>query len=474
MSGPDGMDVIVFPIIEWEFRFQRPQQLARQLARHGYRVFYLRTQFTAGLEIRELESRIYQVGLPGPKRLSILRNRMDDPIVAQVFPGLEALRRQHDLRLAICFIQWPFWTPLAMRARNSFGWKAVYDCLDHHSGFSEVKPEALVDEDRLFRESDLVLVTSRFLLRKARRHASRSVLLPNGADVEHFEALLGPARPLAGERPIVGFYGAIAEWFDVDLVAEMAELRPGWTFVLVGNAAGADVTRLQQLPNVHLYGEQPYDTLPAFLHQFDVCLMPFRMDHPLTRAANPVKFYEYLSAGKPVVATPMSEITAYAKQGLVYLAEDGAAAVAAVERALADDSPALAAARRRFAWVNSWEARVRVLDRELRELFPKASIIVPTCNNGHLTRRCLERIFRCTDYPRFEVIVVDNGSSDGTQDHLLREARTRENLRVILNDANRGFAAAINQGAAVATGDYLVFLNNDTLVTKGWLAACVS
>jgi len=101
---------------------------------------------------------------------------------------------------------------------------------------------------------------------------------------------------------------------------------------------------------------------------------------------------------------------------------------------------------------------------------PTASLIVLTYNNLELTRQCLESVFQCTQAPDYEVIVVDNGSQDGTPQALQELMASRSNLRVIFNPHNAGFACGNNQGAAQARGEYLVFLNNDTVVTRGWLS----
>ena len=101
---------------------------------------------------------------------------------------------------------------------------------------------------------------------------------------------------------------------------------------------------------------------------------------------------------------------------------------------------------------------------------PVASIVVVTFNNLVCTKLCFESLLRNTTEPEYEVIVVDNGSNDGTVRYLEELARVHPNLRVLFNDTNRSFAAANNQGAVLATGDMLVFLNNDTIVPPGWLA----
>ena len=104
----------------------------------------------------------------------------------------------------------------------------------------------------------------------------------------------------------------------------------------------------------------------------------------------------------------------------------------------------------------------------------KTSIIILTYNNLDYTRLCLDSIFAKTDHPEFEVILVDNASTDGTPAFLEEYAKTQSNLKFILNSSNLGFAGGNNQGASAATGEYLVFLNNDVIVTRGWLSTLTS
>jgi GT2 family glycosyltransferase len=104
---------------------------------------------------------------------------------------------------------------------------------------------------------------------------------------------------------------------------------------------------------------------------------------------------------------------------------------------------------------------------------PRVSVIVVTYNNLVFTRMCLGTLLGNTDWPNFEVIVIDNASTDGTAEYLRDVARRNAGVRVVINEHNRGFAAANNQGLAMATGDVLVLLNNDTMVPPGWLGRLV-
>jgi len=116
-----------------------------------------------------------------------------------------------------------------------------------------------------------------------------------------------------------------------------------------------------------------------------------------------------------------------------------------------------------------WPTRWSILDRAVRAAWPRASVIVLTYNNLAFNRLCLASVLQNTDYPNYELIVVDNASTDGTVEELQRLAGHYPHIQVILNDHNTGFGPGNNQGLAAAAGDILVLLNNDTIVPRGWL-----
>jgi len=110
-----------------------------------------------------------------------------------------------------------------------------------------------------------------------------------------------------------------------------------------------------------------------------------------------------------------------------------------------------------------------------RALFPPASVVVVTYGNLTFNRACLESIVTRTAWPNLELVFVDNASADGTREWLEEQRRTcAVPLTVIANADNRGFAAAVNQGLEAAAGEYVCLLNNDTVVTEGWLSALIA
>jgi GT2 family glycosyltransferase len=363
----DRHDVLCLPIIDWDFRFQRPQQLMSQFAAAGHRVFYLNLAFRAEgapYTLTARRTRVYEVSLRGLAR-NVYTDVLDEEACAALFDSLGALRREVGMDATATFVDLPFWWPLARRAREAFGWPVVYDCMDHHAGFTVIAPEMLRQQDALTAAADLVVVSSPALEAEARARGAQPLLLRNAGDYDHFAL---PPKPVGTTPPVVGYYGAIEDWLDTDLVADLAERRPDWKFVLVGRPVSADVSRLAALPNVSLPGEQAYALIPGWLHQFDVAIIPFKR-LPLTEATNPVKAYEILAAGKPIVSVPIPEMAAMGP--LVRLASTAEEFERAIEGALAPEDAAIVEARRAFARQHTWAQRFEVLAPATRAAFTR-------------------------------------------------------------------------------------------------------
>ena len=105
--------------------------------------------------------------------------------------------------------------------------------------------------------------------------------------------------------------------------------------------------------------------------------------------------------------------------------------------------------------------------------YPLVSIIIVTWNQVAYTKSCIESIFEQSDYPNFEIVVVDNGSQDDTLHYLEQVQSQRGHLTVVRNEQNLGFARANNIGISHAKGQYIIFLNNDTVVTNRWIAGMI-
>ena len=474
-ARPGLPDVFVCAVIDWRFRVQRPQHLARALAARGHRVFYLSNEFVdapaPGFRVDPLDPALplFQLHLHVPGAPAIYHAMPGRMQLDALRAGLAAVLAWTGTRQSICIVQHPHWAPLA---RSLPAARVVYDCMDHHGGFENNANDILDAEARLVADADLVIVTSEWLERELAPRARAIETIRNAGEFTHFSTR--PRRVFRDERGrrVIGYYGAIAEWFDAGLVRAVARAHPQDVVVLVGSDTAGVGAALADLANVRMVGEVPYADLPYWLHGFDACLLPFKVI-PLTLATNPVKVYEYLAAGKPVVCVDLPEMAQFGD--CVRVASDPDDYARAVSEALreADDAPA-AARRRAFAAGQTWDHRAQALDLALDTLdTPTVSVVVLTYNNLALTQACLASIEAHSDYRNLEVIVVDNASTDGSGEWLQGWANEPSAAgharRLVRNDANLGFAAGNNVGLALASGEVLVLLNNDTYVTPGWV-----
>ncbi len=251
----------------------------------------------------------------------------------------------------------------------------VYHCVDEYSKFDGAGDEIAALERELIAKSDLVITCSTPLLRSKSELHRRCVLVRHGVEHAHFARALDPATELPADvralpRPILGFYGLVADWVDLEALARVAAAYPHASVVVVGehnNANPTGMARLRALPNVHFLGRKPYAALPGYCKAFDVALLPF-VKNELTENANPLKLREYLAAGLPVVSTDIPEAVAVAERG-VYLADGADAFVTRVGEALVggagpDRARSDAMAR------ESWDEKVADIENLLMELTP--------------------------------------------------------------------------------------------------------
>jgi glycosyltransferase involved in cell wall biosynthesis len=268
--------------------------------------------------------------------------------------------------------------PLVRWLKSPFGFArgkpVIYDCNDHHLSFALTPPWA----ERFFRsvcaQADRIVCVSASLAETIpSAHHGKIVIIGNGVEYDKFSGDISPATVMTPfrPRPILLFVGAIYEWIDFDLLAQVAASHPDKMLVLVGPVARflqTQMEKLLQVPNVKYLGEVPYDHLPAYLAAADVGLMPFlKTQH--TQVLNPGKLYLYLAAGKPVVSTAVSpELMAMTNE--IFLAEDAASFVAQIDRALAAAATGVET-RRRVAAVNDWQEKTGQMVALIEELLAR-------------------------------------------------------------------------------------------------------
>lgn len=243
----------------------------------------------------------------------------------------------------------------------------IYHCVDEYAAFSDIESQPILDmEQTLLKKSDVVVVSAAALYQSKIKHNANTHLVRHGVDYAHFRKALDADTKIPVEiadlpHPVIGFFGLIADWVDVELMAKTAKHFSGGSLVVVGKST-TDVSSLEQLPNVHLLGRKPYSDLPNYCKGFDVALNPFIVNE-LTISANPLKVREYLAAGLEVVSTDIPEVRIldYCRIGETH--EDF---IRQIEEVLKNPKPKAEISD--SVKLESWEARVD----ELREIIAKS------------------------------------------------------------------------------------------------------
>lgn len=270
----------------------------------------------------------------------------------QVKTAMRALR----MRRPISWSFLPSAAPVAGQLGESL---VVYHVVDEFSAFSDASAHVAELERRLIARSDLVIASSEKLLAAKRRLHPGAVLVRHGVDHAHFATALDASLPAAEElallpKPVIGFFGLVADWIDLPLVRRVADAYPHASIVLIGKVI-TSTAALDGARNVHLLGRKPYAALPSYCRGFDVAITPFVLNE-LALAANPLKAREYVAAGLPNVCTDLPELRAI--PGCT-VADDADGFVAEVGRALADGGPR--ASRSALVRSESWDAKVEEL-----------------------------------------------------------------------------------------------------------------
>ncbi len=361
------------------------QQVMRRAAGFGHEIVFVETAHFVGRDIWKL-ARGPRTGRRKGIRQLIVGNRVAERITVRSAPWLAPWGRRSRwanrfntmltglvVRRVIRQVKGPVVLWLYDAASSELvgacgETAAVYDCVDDHIEVAgddqRVRALLTAADNRAARTSTVVITTTRTLYDRHRATNPRTHLVPNVGDYEHFAP--AASRDIAADEvsaltgPVLGFTGNVAAWkVDFDLLTEVARRRPSWTLVLVGPTRSDtldDLSRLSSLPNVHYLGSKPYERVPEYVAGFDVGLCPYLWNAAM-RSGFPLKLYEYLAAGKPVVASGNPDVAGMEPDVRVVRGADEF--VSAVEDVLALDDDADRARRMTLAAANTWETRTR-------------------------------------------------------------------------------------------------------------------
>ena len=346
-----GRRVIIFPpTLDWHLPlYQRPQQLARAYSeKENTLVLYL-TANSAHDHVLSAE--------PLGETLFLV-----NAALARELPALLT-----DAAETVVSLSWTVNRRYLSLLRPD---RVIYEYIDELEIFDGYDRAMRRDHRFLLQHADLTVCTARTLYDKARSLARHAIYSPNAGDYAFFstssdvppapEAALAAAR----FRFTLGYYGALAKWFDYPLLIEAAKARPDWLFLLIGMEYDGSLPKsgLLALPNVLWIPPQPYERLPSFLRVFDLAMIPFVLNE-ITRSTSPVKLFEYMAAEKPILCSRMPECRRYRSVALYADTEDflRKAEILLSHR----DDPTYRALLRTEALENTWAARTDEILRSL-------------------------------------------------------------------------------------------------------------
>jgi glycosyltransferase involved in cell wall biosynthesis len=374
---------------DWDApQFGSRQQIAQLLARRGHRVLFievpraLHSLISAPAEtrralarmgrLRPLEDRLFAY-TPRPV-LPIYYHPLTNAVNQRLLAAdvRSALRRLGWSSLDVLWTYWPNTGYLV----GKFGERAsVYHCIDEFTtkSYPLVRSGVIAEmEAALCRKVNLVFARTEALAQAKQRFNERVEFLPGGVDIALFDPMRQdlhlPAALLALSHPRVGFLGTIDDRLDIELLTEVARQLSHVTFVMAGPVKKhlVDLTTLAALPNMNFLPAYAHSDAPAMVAALDVCLIPYRINR-YTEGLSPLKLYEYLAMGKPVVATDLPYLRREATH--VSIAHGVDAFVASIERHLASPpSQQERAEWQRAAAAVSWQSQVDRIEAVLAPL----------------------------------------------------------------------------------------------------------
>jgi hypothetical protein len=246
----------------------------------------------------------------------------------------------------------------------------VYDCVDDHSAYPGLRSPVFMNrlEKQLVASSDVVFATTEALQRKLHSFGKDAILVPNGVDYPLYQSWNQqiPEALQKLPRPIIGYVGALKEWFDVAFVLRLAKVFPSCSFVLAGPCSPAFASSFSNHPRILLPGAIQTEDVPSWIGSFDVCLIPF-LQNNLTLHISPLKFFEYCAMGKPCITIPIHQLEKY--NDVVYTYRSHEEGIEKLKQALQEKDPMLQEKRISIAKEASWEKKFSFMFDKIEQAY---------------------------------------------------------------------------------------------------------
>ena len=364
------MNLICFSHLRWNFVYQRPQHLLSRFSR-DFATFYIEECIYNDdedgyyLNITEEHVSVVIPHLKGNSNDKNEENERVEKVINKVF-------NEHKIKE---YIFW-YYTPMAMGFTQCFEPQLViYDCMDELSAFKFAPPALKMLEQQLFKKADIVFTGGNSLYETKKNQHPNVHAFPSSIDKKHFKKARFNVEEFADQLsipyPRLGFYGVIDERFDIDLIKQVADLKPGWQFVLIGPVVKINPDTLPRNENIHYLGAKTYSELPSYLSGWDIALIPFAINES-TKFISPTKTPEYLAAGKPVISSPITDVVnPYGVNDLVHIVENATEFINAAEKELSitDKGKWLEKVDeylKTISWEITWTNMMELINKKLR------------------------------------------------------------------------------------------------------------
>jgi glycosyltransferase involved in cell wall biosynthesis len=394
-----GHDIIYFGPEKWDGLWRNRHQLMSRFAKFN-RVLYVEPKVSLKRSLKIWAEDNYKLhiiaqALKRPRlkeiehNLYVCQNPFFIPIIGR-FPFGRLTKGLWEISLKLILHELEFKNPIVWLSKpdtadyiGKFNEKLlIYHVVDEYltyRGITEEKRPILENlEKKALKHADLVIVVSNSLLNNKQPYNKCTYLVPNATDYKAYSDAIESGTPLPEDisrlpRPIIGYSGLISARLNLELIYHLAREKPHWSIVLIGQAGFQnyfkEFNELRELQNVYFLGRKHISLMPSYIKAFDVGIIPYQEDEH-SKNISPLKLYDYLAAGKPIVTTDFPAVHEFNK--LVRVASTKDKFVSCIEEALVNDTRALSLKRRSCALQNSWEIRMKqVSDILISHLYSK-------------------------------------------------------------------------------------------------------
>lgn len=302
--GANSVVILSLSFADWKIPlYQRPQHVALQLAKLGCIYFYNTQNYYDFIDgYRKIDESVF------------LTNRFDE-----VYERLNGIKKYIHVYSTNMYEEDDERIGKAIKNGDKILYEYIDEISEKISG-KEIPKFVLDRHERLLKDEDncVVIATATKLYNDVAKHRKKNFkLVTNGVVYEHFRSIKNivpnEMKYVVEEgKPIIGYYGALASWFDYDLVKKLAEKRKDWNIVLIGWDYDGSLGHagLDKYDNIKVFGPVDYAHLPLYAQWFDISTIPFKINE-VTKSTSPVKLFEYMALGKPIVTTAMPECKKY-------------------------------------------------------------------------------------------------------------------------------------------------------------------